>query len=376
MRCQRNWFNFFVMEAYIVKTMERLNFGESKTTFRNFSRIVPIGLTTVVANFGQSNFVQSIFELWVVIGVVVRCCALLVWTLYRRRRTAQNFALFFPLPPPPFRSFSSLSGCLLVEFWWCLKSRDPRMCTFGVLGLSLELNKKFMENLGLSCDLGLGPPFGPTMTHTHQIQNWIGPNWIGQNCIGQNCFWPKLAGQKPRWPKRDWPKSVSSLTTSRRKAWQEEETKNTSILYWFVKSNLVPPSSSGTVRTQSYWSFFTRQCYYPKQLLPEHLSCRMRNQFTFHHQFGIDTWRAKFKQGKTDGLVSAGGTKIIRFLIRSTWMHRVMHNTCMTHGRDIRTQCIGSTSILLWGKDWSSIRLDRTLSFFTKHFKLICSKSC
>ena len=29
---------------------------------------------------------------------------------------------FFPLPPQN-SFFSSLSGCLLVEFWWCLKRR-------------------------------------------------------------------------------------------------------------------------------------------------------------------------------------------------------------------------------------------------------------
>ena len=33
------------------------------------------------------------------------------------RRTAQHFALFFPLQP--FSILLSLSGCLLVEFWWC-----------------------------------------------------------------------------------------------------------------------------------------------------------------------------------------------------------------------------------------------------------------
>ena len=38
------------------------------------------------------------------------------------RRTASNFALF------------SLSGGRLVEFWWCLKRRDPQMCTFGLPG--------------------------------------------------------------------------------------------------------------------------------------------------------------------------------------------------------------------------------------------------
>ena len=62
-------------------------------------------------------------------------------------------------------------------------------------------------------------------------------------------------------------------------------------------------------------------------------------------------------------------TKIIRILRSSTW--RVMHNTCIQHGRNIRTQCFGSTSIVLWGKDWTSISLDRTQSVFTKHFKLI-----
>ena len=31
----------------------------------------------------------------------------------------------------------------------------------------------------------------------------------------------------------------------------------------------------------------------PERLLPVHLSYRMCNQFTFHHQFRIDTWRSK-----------------------------------------------------------------------------------
>ena len=52
-------------------------------------------------------------------------------------------------------------------------------------------------------------------------------------------------------------------------------------------------------------------------------------------------------------------------------MQRVMHKTCIKHGRDIRTKCMGSTSILLLRKDWSSIRHDRTLSFLLKHSQLI-----
>ena len=46
-------------------------------------------------------------------------------------------AFFFPVPPQN-SFFSSLSGGLLVEFWWCLKRRGAQMCTFGVLGLSCE----------------------------------------------------------------------------------------------------------------------------------------------------------------------------------------------------------------------------------------------
>ena len=53
-----------------------------------------------------------------------------------------------------------------------------------------------------------------------------------------------------------------------------------------------------------------------------------------------------------------------------------MYNTCIKHGRDIRTQYIGSTSILLWRKDWSSIRFDRMQSSFKKHFQLIVPESC
>ena len=37
-------------------------------------------------------------------------------------------------------------------------------------------------------------------------------------------------------------------------------------------------------------------------------------------------------------------TKTIRILTRSTWKHRVLHNTCTMHGRDIKTRYIGSTS--------------------------------
>ena len=49
----------------------------------------------------------------------------------------QKFALFIPSPATIF-FLPSLSWGPFVEFWWCLKRRDPEMCTFGVLGLSCE----------------------------------------------------------------------------------------------------------------------------------------------------------------------------------------------------------------------------------------------
>ena len=149
--------------------------------------------------------------------------------------------------------------------------------------------------------------------------------------------------------------------------------KEISVLHWFFRNNCVSPSSSRTFRTQSYWSFITGQCDYSEQLLPVHVWCPMCNQFTLLHQFGIDIWRSKFEQ-QTDSILPALWilwTRITRILIRSTWVYRVMHNTFIKHGRDIRTQYIWSTSILLWRKDWSSIRLDRTQSFFMTHFQLI-----
>ena len=54
-----------------------------------------------------------------------------------RRVGGPKFRVFFP-SPATISLFLCLSGCLLVEFWWCLKRRSPSMCPFGVLGLSCE----------------------------------------------------------------------------------------------------------------------------------------------------------------------------------------------------------------------------------------------
>ena len=64
-------------------------------------------------------------------------------------------------------------------------------------------------------------------------------------------------------------------------------------------------------------------------------------------------------------------TKSIRILNILTWMYRVVHNTCIKHGRNIKTRYIGSILILQFGKDWHSIRLDRMQLSFKRHFQLI-----
>ena len=101
-----------------------------------------------------------------------------------KRVEAQNFALFFPLPPQ-FSFFSPSLVDPFVEFWWCLKRQGAQMCTFGVLGLSCEAPaapkppkegrkyEKFFQShsawivLGLSCET----PEAAGVSHDNQSPN-------------------------------------------------------------------------------------------------------------------------------------------------------------------------------------------------------------
>ena len=130
------------------------NFGQSNLGPINFCvlRCVVVGVGWVVVGVGGSVVLCCVLSTCLLCCCVlllvlrfVRCCCgscgvccclllclwfvlvvwLLVWTTLRRtplRRTAQNFALFFPLPSP-CRSFLCLSGCLLVDFWWRFRRR-------------------------------------------------------------------------------------------------------------------------------------------------------------------------------------------------------------------------------------------------------------
>ena len=64
-----------------------------------------------------------------------------------------KFRAFFP-SPTTIPLFSCLSGCLLVEFWWCFDATTPEMCTFGVglccLGFGLGKSTLEIGNLAPS----------------------------------------------------------------------------------------------------------------------------------------------------------------------------------------------------------------------------------
>ena len=76
-----------------------------------------------------------------------------------------------------------------------------------------------------------------------------------------------------------------------------------SILHWSIKTrNSLPPSSPRSFRKQSHWSYTSGQCVNSEQFHRVHLSHRVCNQFTLHHEFRIDTGRTNFEQ-KTDGIL-------------------------------------------------------------------------
>ena len=157
-----------------------------------------------------------------------------------------------------------------------------------------------------------------------------------------------------------------------RAQWQEAERQQwkISILYWPISTrNYLSPSSSRSFRTQSHWSFITGQCMNSERFLRVHFSHHMCNQFSFHHEFRIDIGRTKFwaNDRRYSSRLWILWTKNTKILIQFTWKHRVLHGTSRKRGRNIKIQCIGSTSNLLKRKELSSVRHDRMPSSFTTH---------
>ena len=77
--------------------------------------------------------------------------------------------------------------------------------------------------------------------------------------------------------------------------WQnEEETRKDFSIVLILQEKFFTSSSSRSLRTQSHWSFIAGQWIKSGRFLRVHLTRRMCNQFTVHHQFRIDTGRSTF----------------------------------------------------------------------------------
>ena len=144
---------------------------------------------------------------------------------------------------------------------------------------------------------------------------------------------------------------IIGLTTSRRGAGQEEEEtrRDTSTVLILQELSFIAELFKVIQDAILLIQLYRTMLLFRATSSSTFIMSDVQNQFTFHHQFGIDTWRSKFEQQRYSILPACGshGQKIKRILRRLTWLNRVMHNTCIKHGRDIRTQCVGSTSILL-----------------------------
>ena len=152
--------------------------------------------------------------------------------------------------------------------------------------------------------------------------------------------------------------------------------ENISILYRFFRRNSLPSSSSRSFRTQSHWSFMTGQCIDSGRFLQVHLSRWMCNQFTFHHQFRIDTGRSKFEQ-KTDSILSACGSN--GWSTQRSWDDRLGSTascTVHTYSMEEKSQhgVLGRHQTCSKERIKSSIRRDRTPSFFTIHSQPVVSR--
>ena len=165
---------------------------------------------------------------------------------------------------------------------------------------------------------------------------------------------------------------IIGLTTIGRKAWQEEEEtrKDTSIA-------LIRQEQSCTSEPfKAIQDAIALILLYRTMLLFRAASSStfiMSDVQSICIPSSIRNWYLEVKIWGTDRQYSCclwiPWTRTIRILIRSTWMNRVMHNTCIKHGRNIRGTVYWVDINL--AKDWCSIKHDRTLSFFMKHSQLL-----
>ena len=140
-----------------------------------------------------------------------------------------------------------------------------------------------------------------------------------------------------------------------------------SVLCWCIRRNSLLLSCSRSFRMQSLQHKVNSE-----QFLRIQLSCRLCDQFTLH-KFRMYT-RRTFEQ-KTDGILYVCGTSEQRTQrSEQNWFGSTA--SCMVPSeseRNTKTRCNWPTWNFLKRKDLSSMKHDRTQSFFTTHFQFIVS---
>ena len=100
---------------------------------------------------------------------------------------------------------------------------------------------------------------------------------------------------------------IIGLTTSGRKAWQEEETRKDFSTDLILQEQFCTSELFEDIEDAILLILLYRIMSHSGRFLQVHLSRRMCDQFTFHHQFRIDTRRTKFEQN-TDGILHVCGS--------------------------------------------------------------------
>ena len=145
-----------------------------------------------------------------------------------------------------------------------------------------------------------------------------------------------------------------------------------SIFYWFIRRNLVLPSSPTSFRTQSHRSFITGQCRCSGRFSSSTLI--MSDVLSIYTPSWIQDWYQEDEIWAKDRRYSSRlwiqWTRNIKIQMQLTWMHRVFLGTSRKYGRAMKMQYTGLTSNLLKRMDLSSIKHDRTQLSFTTHSQI------
>ena len=170
---------------------------------------------------------------------------------------------------------------------------------------------------------------------------------------------------------------IVGLTKSGRAAWQEEDTRNISVVCWFFRSNSCTSEIFKDIQDAVSLILLYRTMSLFRATSSNALV--MSDVQSIHIPSSIRDWYQEAKFWATDRQYSfclwIPCSKTIRILdtidLNAPRHAQYMHKAQKKHQNTV----YWSTSILLWRKDWRYIRRDRTPSSFTIHSQPIVSQS-